>query len=209
MQVLLSYNDLSLLYLQRYASIIILLWIGCAQQINIVNARTCVNTWTSNCSPSIVFNCDSNRGPKCPFCSKSSVWMCIQEHTYTWSVVAEQCSALDSSSDVVRMWVRIPAWPVAALVSLSKTLNHDCFVLRQLLYTIYTRMCNLFWTRSGRKLPYPVWWVFLTCTEQNLSVPWISTYSRLETDSAKGYTGWETSGWGLLSRAAPLQVCPV
>ena len=28
------------------------------------------------------------------------------------------------------MWVRIPAWPVAALVSLSKTLNHICFVLR-------------------------------------------------------------------------------
>ena len=39
-------------------------------------------------------------------------------------------SALDSSSDVVRMWVRIPAWPVVALVSLSKTLNHNCFVLR-------------------------------------------------------------------------------
>ena len=28
------------------------------------------------------------------------------------------------------MWVRIPAWPVAALVFLSKTLNHNCFVLR-------------------------------------------------------------------------------
>ena len=48
----------------------------------------------------------------------------------TWSVVAERSSALDSSSDVVRMWVQIPAWPVAALVSLSKTLNHNCFVLR-------------------------------------------------------------------------------
>ena len=46
------------------------------------------------------------------------------------SVVAERSSALDSSSDAVRMWVRIPAWPVAALVSLSKTLNHNCFVLR-------------------------------------------------------------------------------
>ena len=45
---------------------------------------------------------------------------------------AERSSALDSSSGVVRMWVRIPAWPVAALVSLSKTLtcNHNCFVLR-------------------------------------------------------------------------------
>ena len=39
-------------------------------------------------------------------------------------------SALDSSSGVVRMWVWIPAWPVAVLVSLSKTLNHNCFVLR-------------------------------------------------------------------------------
>ena len=39
------------------------------------------------------------------------------------SVVAERSSALDSSSGVVRMWVRIPAWPVAALVSLSKTLK--------------------------------------------------------------------------------------
>ena len=46
------------------------------------------------------------------------------------SVVAERSRALDSSSGVVRMWVRIPAWPVAALVSLSKTLNHNCFVLR-------------------------------------------------------------------------------
>ena len=47
-----------------------------------------------------------------------------------WSVVAERSSPLDSSSGVARMWVRIPAWPVAALVSLSKTLNHNCFVLR-------------------------------------------------------------------------------
>ena len=36
-------------------------------------------------------------------------------------------SALNSSSGDVRMLVRIP---VAALVSLSKTLNHNCFVLR-------------------------------------------------------------------------------
>ena len=28
------------------------------------------------------------------------------------------------------MWVRITAWLVAVLVSLSKTLNHNCFVLR-------------------------------------------------------------------------------
>ena len=44
--------------------------------------------------------------------------------------MAEQSSQLDSSSGVVRMWLRIPAWPVTALVSLSKTLNHNCFVLR-------------------------------------------------------------------------------
>ena len=37
--------------------------------------------------------------------------------------MAERSSALDSSSGVVRMWVRIPAWPVAALVSSSKTLK--------------------------------------------------------------------------------------
>ena len=44
--------------------------------------------------------------------------------------MTERLSALDPSSGVVRMWVQIPAWPVAALVSLSKTLNHNCFVLR-------------------------------------------------------------------------------
>ena len=42
----------------------------------------------------------------------------------------ERSSALDSSSGVVRMWVRIPAWLVAALVSLSKTFKHNCFLLR-------------------------------------------------------------------------------
>ena len=35
-----------------------------------------------------------------------------------------------SGSGIVRMWVRIPAWPVAALVSFSKTFNHNCSVLR-------------------------------------------------------------------------------
>ena len=44
--------------------------------------------------------------------------------------MAERSSALDSSSGAVRVWVRIPDWPVVALVSLSKTLNHNCFVLR-------------------------------------------------------------------------------
>ena len=43
----------------------------------------------------------------------------------SWSVVAERSSLPDSSSGVSnRMWVRIPA---VTLVSLSKTLNHNCF----------------------------------------------------------------------------------
>ena len=37
--------------------------------------------------------------------------------------MAERSSALDSSSGVVR----IPAWPVVALVSLGKTLDHNLF----------------------------------------------------------------------------------
>ena len=42
-----------------------------------------------------------------------------------WSVVAERSSLPDSSSGVSsRMWVRIPA---VTLVSMSKTLNHNCF----------------------------------------------------------------------------------
>ena len=42
-----------------------------------------------------------------------------------WSVVAERSSLPYSSSGVSsRMWVRIPA---VTLVSLSKTLNHNCF----------------------------------------------------------------------------------
>ena len=41
------------------------------------------------------------------------------------SVVAQRSSLPDSSSGVSsRMWVRIPA---VTLVSLSKTLNHNCF----------------------------------------------------------------------------------
>ena len=44
---------------------------------------------------------------------------------HPWGVVAERSSLPDSSSGVSsRMWVRIPA---VTLVSLSKTLNHNCF----------------------------------------------------------------------------------
>ena len=44
---------------------------------------------------------------------------------HPWSVVAERSSLPDSSYGVSsRMWVRIPA---VTLVSLSKTLNHNCF----------------------------------------------------------------------------------
>ena len=53
-----------------------------------------------------------------------------QVYAELWSVEADRSTALDSSSGVVRMWVQIPAWPVTALVSLSKILNHNCFVLR-------------------------------------------------------------------------------
>ena len=48
----------------------------------------------------------------------------IQKYLY-WGVVAERSSLPDSSSGVSsRMWVQIPA---VTLVSLSKTLNHNCF----------------------------------------------------------------------------------
>ena len=47
------------------------------------------------------------------------------QNTKKWGVVAERSSLPDSSSGVSsRMWVRIPA---VTLVSLSKTLNHNCF----------------------------------------------------------------------------------
>ena len=53
-----------------------------------------------------------------------NVWMTAGWHT-SWSVVAERSNLPDSSSGVSsRMWVRIPA---VTLVSLSKTLNHNCF----------------------------------------------------------------------------------
>ena len=39
-------------------------------------------------------------------------------------------SGLVHWTGVARMRVRIPSWPVAALVSLRKTLNHNCSVLR-------------------------------------------------------------------------------
>ena len=59
-----------------------------------------------------------------------------------WSVMAERSSVLDSSSGVVRMRVRIPAWPVAQ-VSLSKTLDHNCFVLRMGRKAVWSRvLCN-------------------------------------------------------------------
>ena len=47
---------------------------------------------------------------------------------FEWGAMAERFSALDLCSDgrVVRMWVRILTTTVV-LVSLSKTLNYDCF----------------------------------------------------------------------------------
>ena len=60
-------------------------------------------------------------------------------------------SALDSSSGVVRMWARIPAWPVAALVSLSKTLNRNCFVLR-MGYKAVGPVCRVMHVKEPRTL---------------------------------------------------------
>ena len=62
-------------------------------------------------------------------CQNSALRL-VPQFTVQQSVVAKRSSALDSSSGVVRMWVQIPAWPVAAFGSLIKTLNHNCFVLR-------------------------------------------------------------------------------
>ena len=67
---------------------------------------------------------------KCKVSKRSSVSRGDWPVCTMWSVVAKRSSALDWISGVVRTWVRIPAWPVASLLSLSKTLNHNCFVLR-------------------------------------------------------------------------------
>ena len=45
----------------------------------------------------------------------------------TRGVMAKQSEAIDLSSVVYRMWVRILAWSVATLVPLSKALYHNCF----------------------------------------------------------------------------------
>ena len=64
------------------------------------------------------------------FCTdvKSNLYLWKAFHTLSIAsrgVVAERSSLPDSSSGVSsRMWVRIPA---VTLVSLSKTLNHNCF----------------------------------------------------------------------------------
>ena len=58
----------------------------------------------------------------------------IYIHMYTCrshvGVMAERSSALDSSSGVVRMWVRIPAWPVEALKCPRARHLTNSFVLR-------------------------------------------------------------------------------
>ena len=85
----------------------------------------------------------------------------------SWSVVAERSNALDSSSDVVRMWVRILAWPVTVLVSLSKTLNHNCFVLRMGSKAVWSGvLCNArkrtqdtYREREGACLEHPAGWI--------------------------------------------------
>ena len=91
--------------------------------------------------------------------------------------MAERSSALDSSSGVVRMWVRIPAWPVAALVSLSKTLNHNCFVLQMVRKTVRPGVvCNArkrtqdtYREREGG-LPVFLDWVAICATAPGVSL---------------------------------------
>ena len=53
-----------------------------------------------------------------------------KHRVYSVLYMAERSSALDSSYGVVRKWVRTAAWPVAALVSLSKRHLTIYFVLR-------------------------------------------------------------------------------
>ena len=66
---------------------------------------------------------DQNNGGRCSSMKFQAWHTCV--HVYLWSVVAERSSLPDSSSGVSsRMWVRITA---VTLVSLSKTLNHNCF----------------------------------------------------------------------------------
>ena len=64
----------------------------------------------------------------CQCCPRSLKLLYWDKLHMKWGVVAERSSLPDSSSGVSsRMWVRIL---VVTLVSLSKTLNHNCFVLR-------------------------------------------------------------------------------
>ena len=65
---------------------------------------------------------------ECVFCIYSN--MHRELTAYLTKLVAERSSALDSSSGVALPEWEFESWPVAALVSLSKTLIHNCFVLR-------------------------------------------------------------------------------
>ncbi len=96
----------------------------------------------------------------CPFLTKMSQWPIIR------SVVAERSSALDSSSGVVRMWVRIAIWPVTVLVSLSKTLNHNCFVL-QMGRKAVGPVCCVMHVKEPRRRGLPrCFWIRALSTQQ-------------------------------------------
>ena len=79
----------------------------------------------------------------------------------------------NSSSGVVRMWVRIPAWPVVALVSLSKTLNRNCFVIRMRRKSVRP-VCCVMHVKEPRTLErerereggFPYFWIRALSTQQ-------------------------------------------
>ena len=119
------------------------------------------------------------------------------------SVVAERSSALDSSSGVVRMWVRIPAWPVMALVSLSKTLNHNCFVLRMGRKTVGPMCCvmhakeprtekGLFPVFLDSCLEHPAGWI---CARYKSSVLLLLLLLGLTNDRLGGQVAWAWLGF--------------
>ena len=121
--------------------------------------------------------------------------------------MAEWSSALDSSSDVARMWVRIPAWPVAELVSLSKTLNHNCFILRMGRKAVGPVCCVMHVKESrtlvvkkkglapvflNSRLEHPAGWICARYKSSVLLIVLLLTMFSLTTqwNKLKTFTGW-------------------
>ena len=80
--------------------------------------------WRKRDSNLLIYNYCTIALPTKLYIDTSMLVTCL----FLWSVMAERFSASDLCSDgwVVGMWVRIPAATVV-LVSLSKTLYHNCF----------------------------------------------------------------------------------